>query len=107
MQMVLRHTANFTAWLSAFWAQISQQDDGEFVGRWIPNRSRHMYFRAKVFRKDDGWAYQVESRTGWFGVPYQYDTHKPSDNVCSERRKAIEAAELLAKQLATLRYRFQ
>lgn len=103
MQMVLRHTAR----LSALWERISQQNNQEFVGQWISNRSRHMHFRAKAFRKEDGWAYLVERRTGWFGVPYQYDTHQPTDNFYPERRKAIEAAQLLAEQLATLRYRFQ
>lgn len=107
MQMVLRHTTNVAMRLSALWERIFQQNNEEFVGQWIPNRSRHMHFRAKVFRKDDVWAYLVESRTGWFGAPYQYDTHKPSDNVYTERHKAIKAAQLLAKELATLRYRFQ
>lgn len=107
MQMVLRHTANVTARLSSLWAKIGQQSDQRFVGQWIPNRSRHMHFRAKVFRKDAGWAYQVESRTGWLGTSYQYQSHIPADNVYTDRGKAIEAAQLLANQLATLRYRFQ
>ncbi|MFJ5317502.1 hypothetical protein [Pectobacterium versatile] len=107
MQMVLLRTSNFTERLSALLKKNTQRNDA-FIGEWIPNRSRHMHFRARVSQSDSGWSYQVESRTGWLGSKsYQFDSHTCSDNTFPQRHEAIKAAQLLAKQLATLRYRYQ
>lgn len=108
MQMVLRRTSNFTERLSALLKRNTQQPNDKFIGEWIPNRSGHMHFRARVSQSGSGWSYQVESRTGWLGSKsYRFDIHTCSDNSFPQRHQAINAAELLAKQLATLRYRFQ
>ncbi|MBA5204735.1 MULTISPECIES: hypothetical protein [Pectobacterium] len=107
MQMVLRRTSNFTERLSALLKKNTQRNDA-FIGEWIPNRSGHMRFRALVFRSDSEWIYQIESCTGWLGSEsYQFDSHACADNTFPQRHEAIKVAQLLAKQLATLRYRFQ
>ncbi|MEQ9859559.1 hypothetical protein OI450_05750 [Pectobacterium cacticida] len=108
MQMVLRRTINFTERLSALLKKNIQQRNDGFIGEWIPNRSGHMNFRARVSRSNSGWSYQVESRTGWLGSKsYRFDVHTCADDTFPQRHQAIKAAQLLAKQLATLRYRFQ
>ncbi|RLM18814.1 hypothetical protein BIY29_17655 [Brenneria alni] len=106
MQMVLRRTIYFTERLSALLKKNTQQHIDGFIGEWIPNRSGRMSFRARVSRIDSGWNYEVESRT-WLGSSYRFDFHTCADNTFPQRYQAIEAAQLLAKQLATLRYRFK
>ncbi|MBN3189756.1 hypothetical protein H4F64_06020 [Pectobacterium brasiliense] len=108
MQMVLRRTINFTERLSVLLKKNTRQSNDGFIGEWIPNRSGHINFRARVSQCGSGWSYQVESRTGWLGSKsYRFDSYTCSDNTLPERYQAIEAAQLLAKQLATLRYRYQ
>ncbi|MEL0579106.1 hypothetical protein AACK17_11160 [Pectobacterium punjabense] len=107
MQMVLRRASNFTERLSALLKKNTQRNDA-FIGEWIPNRSGHMRFRALVFRSGSEWSYQIESSTGWLGSKsYQFDSHACADNTFPQRHEAIKVAQSLAKQLATLRYRYQ
>ncbi|MZG45128.1 hypothetical protein F6X34_20005 [Dickeya dianthicola] len=110
MQLVLPRFFNVTSITDRFSLlslRFRQQQKAGFLGNWIMNRSGHMSFRARVVQADHGWRYWVESRTGWQGAAYEYDFHIPREDVLLCRNQAIAASCLLAKQLATMRYRFQ
>ncbi len=75
---------------------------------WMTNRSRNMSFQAHVERDNDGfWSFRIYARTGTHPGNYRFEYLKTPHEAFINSRLALQAGESLAKQLATLRYRFQ
>ncbi|WP_264101800.1 hypothetical protein [Brenneria izbisi] len=75
---------------------------------WITNRSRNMSFQAQVERDTDGfWYFRICARTGTHPGNYRFEHLKTPHEAFINDRLALQAGESLAKELATLRYRFK
>lgn len=75
---------------------------------WITNRSQNMSFRAKVERDTDGfWCFRICVRIGTCPSNYRFEYLNTSREAFINSTQALKAGEYLAKELATLRYRFQ